>query len=354
MTCSLFLKVNSAVIALLMIVGKGVKASDVVASVRAGGKITTFCDGQTLGLNLQTAVQEVEIFLNNTQIYMIKPDGTENRAPAVKSWNFNTTWLPDSNTRTNFNLTITIPSANKAYQGRLECKTVGINKKLIKYIFVYDDGKELVCPPNWYIYPVDRCVSLIPQPKSWTKANSFCSAKHQGHLVVIPDKAFEDYLMSVFKNHQGSVWVGLSDKEEESNFVWIGGKQAKYTNWQSSPQTDTSKNCVEKTFQVTGSWNVEDCNKTMPFICETKATNVSGLKKLLIIAGAVAGGLILLILCALCCPRCSKKPAAQAAESESKPADKSSDRPTESELEDEDLEDDDDMLDDDDDESFDD
>ncbi|GFR69817.1 macrophage mannose receptor 1 [Elysia marginata] len=303
MTAFFSVELYFAVIALLTL-GEGPHASSLVQHVSIGKEFSTKCDGKIAGVDGISAVRGVTIFKNGTKIYDAKPNSKPTIDPSVSSWKINVTWYPGSSNPTGFNVTIKIPSAKKKDEGRLQCQASGKGKELLTYLFVHDGGFDSLCPEKWGAYPpLEKCVYVDPKmSKKWSEANSHCKDEHSGQLVVIPDQAFDEYLTSTLGLKTGKVWIGLTDKEKESTFKWTSGKEATYKNWASAPQASKTKNCVQKDMQG-GAWQDEDCNKTLPFICEQKSSQGLTLMQMLMIGGAVLGGVLVIGLIGFCWTR---------------------------------------------------
>lgn len=93
---------------------------------------------------------------------------------------------------------------------------------------------------------------------SWEAAKEYCE-QLGGHLVVI-NSAKENEAVWNYVNSKGyeSVYLGLSDTEEEGNWKWVNGDPVEYTNWkEGEPNAYTdAENYAEYAFDVEGGyWN---------------------------------------------------------------------------------------------------
>ena len=93
---------------------------------------------------------------------------------------------------------------------------------------------------------------------SWESAKDYCE-QLGGHLVVI-NSAKENEAVWNYVNSKGyeSVYLGLSDTEEEGNWKWVNGDPVEYTNWkEGEPNAYTdAENYAEYAFDVEGGyWN---------------------------------------------------------------------------------------------------
>ena len=77
-------------------------------------------------------------------------------------------------------------------------------------------------------------------------------------------------------------WIGLTDKAEEGNFVWVNGSPLYFTNW-GQPQPD---NCWQEHYveiRKNKEWNDLYYNARLPFVCEldNKVTDIKKIKQAL-------------------------------------------------------------------------
>ena len=77
---------------------------------------------------------------------------------------------------------------------------------------------------------------LTTQPMTWTQAEAEAVIKG-GHLVTINDQAEQDWLTSTFAE-EASLWMGLTDSEEEGNWKWVSGEISTYSNWRQGQPDD--------------------------------------------------------------------------------------------------------------------
>ena len=82
-------------------------------------------------------------------------------------------------------------------------------------------GVWAVNPTNGHAYKKIRCSSLDDAKDR--------AATEGAHLVVINNKAEQEWLLGLFGNHL--YWIGLSDAEKEGQWVWQNGEPLTYTNW---------------------------------------------------------------------------------------------------------------------------
>ena len=107
-----------------------------------------------------------------------------------------------------------------------------------------------VNPENGHAYKKIWCESLEDAKEEATVQGA--------HLVTINDEAEEKWLLGLFGNHL--YWIGLSDAEQEGEWVWQNGEPLTYTNWgdkHSFPRSTLSpedKDSAVMTF-IDGQWH---------------------------------------------------------------------------------------------------
>ena len=107
-----------------------------------------------------------------------------------------------------------------------------------------------VNPANGHGYKKIRCDSL-------DEARDRAAAQG-AHLVAINDAAEQQWLLGLFGNHL--YWIGLSDAENEGEWVWQNGEPLTYTNWgpkhrfPRSPLSPEKKDTAIMTF-ANGQWH---------------------------------------------------------------------------------------------------
>jgi len=111
---------------------------------------------------------------------------------------------------------------------------------------------------------------------SWEDAEKYCESLG-GHLVTITTKEENDAVWAYVKDKGNqSVFIGLSDTEEEGKWQWVTGEQVTYTKWtKGEPNAYTeSENYAEYAFNVdNGEWNdfrfdVHNSDDVTSYICE--------------------------------------------------------------------------------------
>lgn len=81
-----------------------------------------------------------------------------------------------------------------------------------------------VNPANGHTY------YLLTQ-NTWTNAEVEAVALG-GHLATIRNAEEQRWIFDTFGGQGGSLWIGLTDQEQEGTFKWISGEPVDYTNWE--------------------------------------------------------------------------------------------------------------------------
>ncbi|GAA6094504.1 C-type mannose receptor 2-like [Tachysurus ichikawai] len=107
-----------------------------------------------------------------------------------------------------------------------------------------------------------RKYSFVTNAKDWNSAMTFCR-KHYVDLATINSE------ISGVKNFStAKTWIGLRRSSLEANFMWSDGSDVEYTNWKTGEPTNSNIYLCVYLYMYT-SFVVENCSKTLPFICYT-------------------------------------------------------------------------------------
>ncbi|KAA0721798.1 Collectin-12 Collectin placenta protein 1 [Triplophysa tibetana] len=110
---------------------------------------------------------------------------------------------------------------------------------------------------------------LSSEEKNWTDSRRFCKDQG-GNLVIIKTEEEQRFISSLV---DVSVWIGLSDTEEEGNMKWVDNTPLTNRFWIPGEPTNQGNNedCVvisefsKKTFM---NWNDLPCSWKIKCICE--------------------------------------------------------------------------------------
>ena len=99
---------------------------------------------------------------------------------------------------------------------------------------------------------------------TWKDAMEACR-NDEAHLVVIDDENENAHVRSLITS--GSIWIGLTDKDNEGIFVWVTGEPLVYTNWRAGePDLSESQDYVKQ--EYSGQWNDRDSDSVNRYVCE--------------------------------------------------------------------------------------
>src|SRR6266542_5925551 len=76
-------------------------------------------------------------------------------------------------------------------------------------------------------------VYYLLSTNTWTQSENEAIALG-GHLVTINDDAENNWVYDTFGQFGGvriALWLGLTDRQAEGNFVWVSGETSSYTHW---------------------------------------------------------------------------------------------------------------------------
>lgn len=118
------------------------------------------------------------------------------------------------------------------------------------------EGMWAINPDNRHAYKVIRCETR--------EAAQEQAAAQGAHLLVINDKAEQEWLLEVFGQRE-NYWIGLISGSEEGKQQWDNGEPVTYTSWmspqeaakitQSAPDSDANPNYIVL-IGMSGKWQV--------------------------------------------------------------------------------------------------
>jgi len=109
-----------------------------------------------------------------------------------------------------------------------------------------------------------RCYRFVTEGREWADAEADCQ-RWGGHLVSYADVDEERFIGMA--NPPAPHWMGLTDADEESTFVWTDGTPTTYTRWaDGSPRfAPPWRDCVGNTVE---GWRDARCNGVHGYVCE--------------------------------------------------------------------------------------
>ena len=126
------------------------------------------------------------------------------------------------------------------------------------------------CPCPSIIYQ-DSIYLLCPTRSSWPNADAFCG-QYDFQLTSIQSEAENDALFTEMENQQFSdTWIGLTDQNQEGNFIWSDNQPMNYTRWGRGEPNDGGggEDCGIILMENRASrWDDRRCSREYSFICE--------------------------------------------------------------------------------------
>ena len=113
---------------------------------------------------------------------------------------------------------------------------------------------------------------LCDLPMPWWDAADFCAA--QGHVLARLDSVEQS--QGLFEATQAideeGWWIGLSDRAEEGQFVWVDGTSVDVLGWDSDEPDNAGCNqdCAVLKEDDDGEWHDSHCSQRRPFVCREK------------------------------------------------------------------------------------
>jgi hypothetical protein len=103
----------------------------------------------------------------------------------------------------------------------------------------------------------------------WDTARTACAAFGRD-LVVLETAEENSAVATLAAGYTGqTLWVGLSDAEEEGVFRWVDGTLPGSTSWYPGEPNDSGgEDCASTNYNGLGLWNDYACSGALPFVCE--------------------------------------------------------------------------------------
>ncbi|XP_038078523.1 macrophage mannose receptor 1-like [Patiria miniata] len=141
------------------------------------------------------------------------------------------------------------------------------------------------CLPGWYQLE-DSCLQSVglqdADRKEYLDADVFCRQEGggRGKLFQVTNQLEQSLLALLLQDYVGvtNLWIGLSDSNEEGQFVWSDGEPLGFSQWapnQPNGFTDVPnepfRDCVEVRTdpKYLGEWDDINCLERRGFICQT-------------------------------------------------------------------------------------
>ena len=154
-----------------------------------------------------------------------------------------------------------------------------VSTNFMSLVFFFLLFLNSACQQGW-ICNGTSCYKLVTSPKlNWEKAEEECE-KCQARLVKVESLEEHDFIKTKLlpTNNNGSYWIGLSDSDNEGDWMWTDGTQLDsdgYKNWGDNQPKNKNNNedCVViriRKFDPDhyGKWHDRPCSKERKYICE--------------------------------------------------------------------------------------
>ncbi|KAK7488165.1 hypothetical protein BaRGS_00020607 [Batillaria attramentaria] len=125
------------------------------------------------------------------------------------------------------------------------------------------------CDAGWEQYR-NNCYFYSSDMKSWAEARQACRQTVGADLAVVTSAGEQAFLEGL--NQRSDSWIGLSDLQQEGNWVWVDGTPAQgYVHWrETEPNNLRGEDCA--TILASGQWNDYNCEIPFPFLCQKPAS----------------------------------------------------------------------------------
>jgi hypothetical protein len=113
----------------------------------------------------------------------------------------------------------------------------------------------------------EHCYRMPNAERSWPSAEADC-ASWGGHLVTLEDADEESWLLQQFGSDL-QVWIGLNDRSEEGEWVWVSGSGSEWRHWASGEpdMRGPDEDCVMYDSSRLG-WDDRKCVQGKAYVCE--------------------------------------------------------------------------------------
>ncbi|XP_051560240.1 CD209 antigen-like isoform X7 [Myxocyprinus asiaticus] len=160
--------------------------------------------------------------------------------------------------QTNLELETSINSLT-AEKNQLQRNYDSLNQKKLELESEVNSTSDELKKRGWFF--------ISSEEKSWSDSRQFCR-DHGGDLVIINSEEKQRFISS-FKM---SVWIGLSDIENEGSMTWVDNSPLKKGFWMAGePNNLANEDCIEliPSLPVLNNWNDLLCSLNRKCICES-------------------------------------------------------------------------------------
>ncbi|KAM4564439.1 type-2 ice-structuring protein-like isoform 2-T2 [Fundulus diaphanus] len=126
------------------------------------------------------------------------------------------------------------------------------------------------CPHGWS--PIkNRCFHYVSKPMTWARAERYCVSMG-AHLASVHDT--NEYhqvqsLITIATYKSGETWIGGTDAQETSIWLWTDGSHLHYANWCHGEPNNGGNNqhCLQMNYSGEKCWDDQSCFVRLPSVC---------------------------------------------------------------------------------------
>uniref|UniRef100_A0A4W6BPC8 C-type lectin domain-containing protein n=1 Tax=Lates calcarifer TaxID=8187 RepID=A0A4W6BPC8_LATCA len=130
------------------------------------------------------------------------------------------------------------------------------------------------CPRGWSRFN-RRCFHFVPRPMTWAQAERNCRSMRGNLASVHSVQEYHKIQKLIMKATHGykPTWIGGSDAQEDTVWLWSDGTTFHYSNWcRGEPNNYFGwQNCIQINYGDQKCWDDLQCNRRLPSICAKKA-----------------------------------------------------------------------------------
>ncbi|KAM4564436.1 type-2 ice-structuring protein-like isoform 1-T1 [Fundulus diaphanus] len=126
------------------------------------------------------------------------------------------------------------------------------------------------CPPGWS--PINnRCFRYVSEPMTWAKAERHCLSMGANLASVHDTSEYHQvqFLITMATDKSGVTWIGGTNAQETSIWLWTDGSPLHYTNWcRGEPSNYGGKqHCLQMNYSGEKCWDDQTCSVRLPSVC---------------------------------------------------------------------------------------
>lgn len=134
-----------------------------------------------------------------------------------------------------------------------------------------EQPQSSVCEQGWAEFQ-GQCYKFVNEKVTWNDAELVCRGSYTAHLASVLSRKHHRWMGNL--SGKNSFWIGLNDKSDTGNWVYMTGDPVRYTKWrQGRPRikrTAHKKNCVLVNRRL--KWANKKCDRPKAkFICQKAA-----------------------------------------------------------------------------------